>query len=189
MTGHVTLIPRFGLLGAAAATAAGQAARVIVMTVAAQRLYHIPYETGRLLRTALAGLVVYAAAGFAPADVSAQALIVRGGLLAAFPLALIGAGVVDRDALKWLRARAAARGAPPPLRTGGTGVTLAPFVISGFHHSGTTLVPGGAARAGRLHVRKHARRRRTGPAARNPSPGFSTGCGGTPRSGTAPGPG
>ena len=69
--------------------------------------------------------MVYAAAGFAPADVSAEALIVRGVLVAAFPLALIGAGVVDRDALKRLRARAAARGAPPALRTGGTGVTLA----------------------------------------------------------------
>ena len=79
VAGHVTLIPRFGLLGAAGATAAGQAARVIVMAIVAQRLYHIPYETGRLLRTALAGLVVYAAAGFAPADVSAEALIVRGG--------------------------------------------------------------------------------------------------------------
>ena len=118
VAGHVTLIPRFGLLGAAAATAAGQAARVVVMTVAAQRLYHIPYETGRLFRTALAGLVVYAAAGFAPADVSAEALIVRGGLLAAFPLALVAARVVDRDALKWLQARAAARGAPPPSEPG-----------------------------------------------------------------------
>ena len=49
---------------------------------------------------------------------SAEALIVRGGLLAAFPLALVAAGVVDRDALKRLRARAAARGAPPPSEPG-----------------------------------------------------------------------
>ena len=114
LTGHVTLIPRFGLLGAAAATATGQAALVVVMAVAAQRLYRIPYETGRLLRTALVGLVLYAASRFAPADISAEALIVRGGLLAAFPLALLAVGVVDRDALRRLRARAAARGAPPP---------------------------------------------------------------------------
>ena len=118
VAGHVTLIPRLGLLGAAAATAAGQAARVIVMTVVAQRLYHIPYETGRLLRTALVGLVVYGAAGFAPADISAEALVVRVGLLAAFPLALIAVGVVDRDALRRLRARVAARGAPPPSEPG-----------------------------------------------------------------------
>ena len=118
VAGHLTLIPRFGLLGAAGATAAGQAARVIVMTVAAQRLYHIPYESGRLVRTAVVGLVLYVAAGFAPADVSAEALIVRGGLLAAFPLALVAAGVVDRDALRRLRARAAGRGAPPPSEPG-----------------------------------------------------------------------
>ena len=118
VAGHLTLIPRFGLLGAAAATAAGQAARVIVMTVAAQRLYHIPYENGRLVRTAVVGLVLYVAAGFAPADISAEALIVRGGLLAAFPLALVAAGVVDRDALRRLRARAAGRGAPPPSEPG-----------------------------------------------------------------------
>ena len=119
VTGHVTLIPWFGLLGAATATAAGQAARVVVMTVAAQRLYHIPYETGRLLRTALAGLVVYSASGFAPADISAEALVVRVGLLAAFPLALLAAGVVDRDALRRLRARTAARSAPPSSEPGG----------------------------------------------------------------------
>ena len=118
VAGHVTLIPRFGLLGAAGATAAGQAARVIVMAVVAQRRYHIPYETGRLLRTAALGLAVYAAAAFAPADVSAEALIVRGGLLAAFPVALVAAGVVDRDALRRLRARATARGAPPPSEPG-----------------------------------------------------------------------
>ena len=118
VAGHLTLIPRFGLLGAAAATAAGQAARVIVMTVAAQRLYHIPYESGRLVRTAVVGLVLYVAAGFAPADVSAEALIVRGGLLAAFPLALVAAGVVDRDALRRLRARATGGGAPPPSEPG-----------------------------------------------------------------------
>lgn len=112
VAGHVTLIPRFGLLGAAGATVAGQAANVIVMTVAAQRLYHIPYETGRLLRTALVGFIVYAAAGFAPADVSAEALVVRVGLLAAFPLALLAVGVVDRDTLRRLRARATARRAP-----------------------------------------------------------------------------
>ncbi len=114
LAGHMTLIPRFGLLGAAAATAAGQAARVVAMTVAAQRLYHIPYETGRLLRTVLAGLAIYAAAGFAPADVSAEALVVRGGLVAAFPLALVAAGVVDRKALRRLKARGAARRAPTP---------------------------------------------------------------------------
>ena len=119
VAGHLTLIPQFGLLGAAAATAAGQAARVVVMTVVAQRLYHIPYETGRLLRTALAGLVVYSASGFAPADISAEALVVRVGLLAAFPLALLAAGVVDRDALRRLRARTAARGAPPSSEPGG----------------------------------------------------------------------
>ncbi|MXZ71421.1 MAG: lipopolysaccharide biosynthesis protein [Acidobacteria bacterium] len=118
VVGHVTLIPRFGLLGAAGATAAGQAARVIVMTVAAQRLYHIPYETGPLLRTALVGLVFYGAAGFAPADVSAEALLVRGGLLALFPPALLLAGVVDRDALRRLRARAAGQSAPPPSEPG-----------------------------------------------------------------------
>ena len=118
VAGHVTLIPRFGLLGAAGATAAGQAARVIVMTVAAQRLYHIPYETGRLFRTAVVGLITYAASGFVPADVSAEALIVRGGLLAAFPLVLIAVGVVDRDALRQLGARVAARGAPPPSEPG-----------------------------------------------------------------------
>ena len=119
VAGHLTLIPQFGLLGAAAATAAGQAARVVVMTVVAQRLYHIPYETGRLLRTALAGLAVYAASGFAPADISAEALVVRVGLLAAFPLTLLAAGVVDRDALRRLRTRTAARGAPPSSEPGG----------------------------------------------------------------------
>ena len=113
VAGHMTLIPKFGLMGAAGATAAGQATRVVVMMIAAQRLYHIPYETGRLFRTTLVGLIVYGAAGFAPTDISAEALIVRGSLLSAFPLALLAAGVVDRDALRRLRARAAARGAPP----------------------------------------------------------------------------
>ena len=53
-----------------------------------------------------------------PEHFPAEALIVRGGLLAAFPLALVAAGVVDRDALRRLRARATTRGAPPPSEPG-----------------------------------------------------------------------
>lgn len=115
LTGSLVLIPRFGVMGAAAGVVCGQ----VVLTAAtgwfAQRYYPIPYETRRLAK-ALAVALILAGAG----------LLLRGAgplgnlagataLLAAYPVMLLGVRFLqpwETDAIrKFLRARAS-RGRP-----------------------------------------------------------------------------
>ena len=109
---NLTLIPRFGLLGSAGAGVAGSIAFVAAIGFVAQRRYPIPYEAGRLLRVALVGFMLYAVATFVPSDPSLAGLVPRVAVVAAFPVALLAAGVVDRHEIEQLRAllaRAASR--------------------------------------------------------------------------------
>ena len=102
VVGHLLLIPRLGPLGAAVATVAGQVAQVVGTAIVAQRLYHIPYEGGRLVRAMLVGLLLYAAAQFVPADASVEAFSVRFVLVALFPIALAAVGVIDQATIRRL---------------------------------------------------------------------------------------
>ena len=101
---NLTLIPRFGMLGAAGAGVAGSIAFVAAIGFVAQRRYPIPYEAGRLSRIAVVGLMLYAAATLAPPGPSLAGFMTRVAIVAAFPFALLVAGVVDRRAIDGLRA-------------------------------------------------------------------------------------
>lgn len=87
------LIPRFGMLGAAWATVAAFLLLAAVVAWMSQRTYPVAYETGRLARIALAGLLVYAAAvAFEPPGLTAG--LIWHGLMAvvAFPALLAALG-------------------------------------------------------------------------------------------------
>ena len=100
VAGHIVLIPRFGLTGGLVAVIAGQVALTSTTAIVAQRRYRIPYEIGRLLRIAGAGVILYAiAATLAPAGGMVQELAVALAVVAAFPVALLVLGVVDRQVI------------------------------------------------------------------------------------------
>jgi O-antigen/teichoic acid export membrane protein len=116
--GSLLLIPRFGVMGAAAGVVCGQAALTVATGWFAQRYYRIPYESRRLARTAAVTAVLVATGlwlrGPSPTWNLAEAL----ALLAAYPVLLLGAGFLqpwEKSALRqFLHARASRPGRGTP---------------------------------------------------------------------------
>jgi O-antigen/teichoic acid export membrane protein len=88
IAGHLTLIPRWGIFGAAIAVSVGQLSLAVTMAIFAQRSYPIPYETGRLARIALVALAWYVMIVSLTPEAGLVAVVARLALLAAFPLGL-----------------------------------------------------------------------------------------------------
>jgi O-antigen/teichoic acid export membrane protein len=105
---NLALIPRLGMIGAAWATVASYAVMAAIGVWLSQRLYPLPFETGRLVRVAAGAVAVYALSLLAPEDFW-SAVAVKGALLLTFPaLLLLTMGVTpgERQALgAWLRLR------------------------------------------------------------------------------------
>ncbi|MGA9116416.1 MAG: lipopolysaccharide biosynthesis protein [Bacteroidota bacterium] len=89
IAGNYLLIPRFGMMGAAAATLLSYLSIGAVHLAIAQRIYPVPYEWGRLAKIGLAGGLVWVLSLFAPGG--AAGLSAKAGLLILFGL-LIWAG-------------------------------------------------------------------------------------------------
>jgi O-antigen/teichoic acid export membrane protein len=90
--GGLLLMPRFGLVGAAAAFAASTAMQAAVAFFLSNRLYPIHYETGRLLRVVGAAIVAaVVAVWLVPAWPPIVALVARLGVVAATFAALLAA--------------------------------------------------------------------------------------------------
>ena len=70
-------MPRHGAVGAATAFLLAYATQAGVAFFFARRLYRIPYESGRLLRVAVAGVLAAAAGHFLPAWSPVPSLILR----------------------------------------------------------------------------------------------------------------
>ena len=84
------LIPRFGVVGAASTVLLAYATQAAVAFVLAQRLYPVPYETGRLTRVLVAGVGATVLAGVLPLELAPLAgFIVRGAATVATYLALL----------------------------------------------------------------------------------------------------
>jgi O-antigen/teichoic acid export membrane protein len=100
---NIALIPRYGMIGAAIATAVAYVVLFVGMVLYAQRVYPVPYQWRRVLTAAAAavGLTVAARAPGAPLAVSLL-------LVAAYPLALFALGFylpAERKRLARLRQR------------------------------------------------------------------------------------
>jgi len=101
--GCVLLIPRFGVMGAAAGTLCGQLAMAATTAWFAQRYYPIPYETPRLFK---AGMLALACFGLGMGLRTSSAwtnLAIAVTLVAAFPAVLLGLGFLQRWELAALR--------------------------------------------------------------------------------------
>jgi O-antigen/teichoic acid export membrane protein len=78
------LIPDFGILGAAMATAFGYMTALIGVYIVAQRLAPIPYHPGKLILTLLTAAAGIAAASIFHAESLIKDLFMKGIILAAF---------------------------------------------------------------------------------------------------------
>jgi O-antigen/teichoic acid export membrane protein len=117
---NFTLIPRFGIMGAAYANGIAYALQAAIALVFSQRFYPIAYETGRLVRIAIAAGLAYAVASALPSMPSIAGIIVRGGtVVAIMAVALWLGGFLQPEELVVLeRVRRARRPAPPtPVET------------------------------------------------------------------------
>ncbi len=108
VAGSLWLAPRFGIVGAATGTVAGQTAATIAAVAFAQRAYRIPYETRRLLKIAFVTLAAYAAMHLVGGWPSWPALAARLGLLALVPLLLLAVRFFEPRELAEMRQFAAA---------------------------------------------------------------------------------
>jgi O-antigen/teichoic acid export membrane protein len=110
------LVPRFGMMGAAASTLIAFAVLTVLVARTAQRVYPVPLESGRLAVVIGAALGSYALWWLlAPAGGAGMVLAALAALLV-FPTAVVAAGVLradEREALRALlrRRRVAAEGA------------------------------------------------------------------------------
>jgi O-antigen/teichoic acid export membrane protein len=102
----VALIPYWGKMGAAWATAASYAAMAGLGYVLSQRLYPLPFERGRLVRLGAAALAVYFLSWLAPQAVW-MAILMKCGLLLLFPAILFALGLLGKDERAFLRSLAA----------------------------------------------------------------------------------
>ena len=85
---YFALIPRFGTYGAAFALLISQVLTTALMIYLAQRAYHIPYETGRLVKVVAVAAGTYAAMITITSGSSWRTVLIRVLLLWLFPAGL-----------------------------------------------------------------------------------------------------
>lgn len=114
---NLALIPPFGIVGAAVASAGGYSVLAVLYYWAAQRVYPTPFEPGKVL-TILALAIAAAFAAELPVD-GIAAVVVNLLAVAAFVGAVIATRAIGRDELRELLRFA--RGMVPTRRAGRTG--------------------------------------------------------------------
>jgi O-antigen/teichoic acid export membrane protein len=104
------LIPGYGIMGAAWAGFVAYVALMTLTLIVSQAVYPIPYEWSRIGKVLGAAVVLGALRDVLPEAGLAMRLVVKAGLLAAFPLVLYLVGFFRGSELQWIRSRAAAYG-------------------------------------------------------------------------------
>ncbi len=99
---NLLLVPQLEIVGAALALVASYLVVLGLMYVFTQRLFPVPYEWGRLLRVVLAVAAIVGGAELLVPTEGAAGLLLRAGLLAAYPLALWATGFFSEEERRWL---------------------------------------------------------------------------------------
>ncbi|MDZ7372427.1 MAG: lipopolysaccharide biosynthesis protein [candidate division KSB1 bacterium] len=99
------LVPPYGMMGAAAATAFSFAAMVVAHYLVSQRLYRVEYDWGRILKATLALAVPAAIRISVPTPVLPGEIALAVGLLALYPTLLFATGFIGPSEARWLRER------------------------------------------------------------------------------------
>lgn len=100
---NVLLIPRFGMMGAAAAALTSFVYQFVVQIVVGHRLYPVPYEWGRIVRLAAVGMSLYVVAGLITWGSIPAALVGKAALLLAAPLLLYATGFFEPGEMRQLK--------------------------------------------------------------------------------------
>jgi O-antigen/teichoic acid export membrane protein len=99
------LIPAWGMLGAAAATAIAYSIISFLYYYKGQRLYPTPYEPRKVLVTIALALPACALGAVAYPQVG-LALVLKSLILAGFAVALVTLEIIDQREIRWARERA-----------------------------------------------------------------------------------
>jgi O-antigen/teichoic acid export membrane protein len=114
---NYALIPRYGMMGAAWANAAGYALQAGLAFIFAQRVYPVRYEYGRLARAAAAAAMGFILAVAVPSLPALAGILVRGTVVVTVFCGLLWiSGFFKRDemqVLRRLRRRPAGAASPP----------------------------------------------------------------------------
>jgi O-antigen/teichoic acid export membrane protein len=99
---NLILVPQLGIVGAALALVASYLVVVALMYVFTQRLFHVPYQWGRLARVVLTAAALIGAAELLLPTSGLAGLLARTALLAAYPLVLLASGFFTPGERVWL---------------------------------------------------------------------------------------
>jgi len=100
---NFALVPRWGIVGAAASTLLAYPVLFLLTLVVAQRAYPIPYDWGRMLRPLAIFLAITLAKLAVPPEPLLASIALKTLLLAAYPVGLVASGflgVEERRALE-----------------------------------------------------------------------------------------
>lgn len=105
------LVPRYGMMGAAWATAGSFLTQLALMFFFAQRLYPVPFQYGRIAGVFVSALALFGLSTLVVQESIVLSVLLKLGLVAMFPVAVVAFGLVTRsdlaEALAWVRARRA----------------------------------------------------------------------------------
>jgi O-antigen/teichoic acid export membrane protein len=99
---NLILVPPLGIVGAALALVASYLVVVALMYVFTQRLFHVPYQWGRLARVVLTAAALIGGAELLLPTSGLAGLLARTALLAAYPLVLFASGFFTPGERVWL---------------------------------------------------------------------------------------
>jgi len=99
---NLLLVTKFGTIGAAIATLAGQSTLFILTFAVSQRLYRINYEYGKLAKILTVGTSLFAVSLLVADTTLLVSIAIKSALVATFPLGLLAVGAVSKDELRLL---------------------------------------------------------------------------------------
>jgi O-antigen/teichoic acid export membrane protein len=99
---NLLLVPPLGIVGAGLALVASYLVVLGVMYAFTQRLFPVPYEWARLARVVITVAVLVGIGEALVPTSGAAGLLIRAGLFAAYPLALLASGFFTEAERRWL---------------------------------------------------------------------------------------
>jgi O-antigen/teichoic acid export membrane protein len=91
------LVPKYGTTGAAIATLIAYIAMATVTVIVTQRVYHVPYEWGRLTSLVFSGTLIATFGWMLPDSPFVWMIVAKLGLLITFPVLLLATGFFKRE--------------------------------------------------------------------------------------------
>jgi O-antigen/teichoic acid export membrane protein len=102
---NLLLIPHYGVMGAAWATAIAFAVYAASIFYAAQRAYLVPFESARLVKVVLCSLVTFAAVQFVPAGPLGLTILNKALVVLLFPAGLLALGFLTIEERNFMLTR------------------------------------------------------------------------------------